>query len=85
MSGLNINFDKTDAIWIGTSRGRLTRYMTHIKIRWHANTFIVLGITVSLDLDAVVNIYYEKNFTKVHKIIKDRKQEISHQEVEVLY
>lgn len=67
MSGLNINFDKTDAIWIGINRGRLTCYMTHIKIRWHAETFIVLGITVSLDIDAVVNNYYEKNFIKIHK------------------
>ncbi|XP_025099891.1 uncharacterized protein LOC112567428 isoform X1 [Pomacea canaliculata] len=72
-SGLNINFEKTAAIWIGINRGCLTRYMTQLKIQWNPETFTVLGITFSLDLEAVININYQKNFTKMHRIMMEWK------------
>ena len=43
VSGLNINVDKTKAVWIGSRRNSKLRFMPEINLDWNPVTFTVLG------------------------------------------
>ena len=46
MSGLKVNIDKTNAVWIGSNKGRKKGICEHIKVNWvlAENFFRALGI-----------------------------------------
>ena len=44
ISGLKINFDKTQVVWIGSKKFSTSAIKTKWKLSWSANKFKVLGI-----------------------------------------
>ena len=48
-SGLAMNSGKTQAIWLGSKRQSLTKYLPHIKIDWNPPRFKILGVWLTAD------------------------------------
>ena len=57
-SGLNINLDKTQVIWIGSSKNSEIRYLPNLKLKWNPSVFKALGISFTTNLDILVDINY---------------------------
>ena len=51
ISGLNINFDKTQLVWIGIEKYSTNSIKTKWKLSWGKSSFKVLGITFNTDLE----------------------------------
>ena len=51
-SGLIVNTDKTQAIWIGKKRGSKPKLNIDKNLRWGSTTFNLLGLNFSTDLVA---------------------------------
>ena len=47
MSGLNMNYDKTMVIWIGSRKHSLVKFMPELNLIWNPVTFKVLGVVFS--------------------------------------
>ena len=56
MSGLNINVDKTKAVWVGSRRNSRWRFMPEINLDWNPVTFKVQGVVFSTDVPERVKI-----------------------------
>ena len=50
VSGLNINLDKTTAVWIESRRNSRLKFMSELKLNWNPVTFKVLGVVFSADM-----------------------------------
>ena len=64
-SGLNVNFDKTHAVWIGAKKYSTAAIKTRWKLSWGKTDFKLLGINFHVDLDRIQRINYTE---KIHKI-----------------
>lgn len=40
--GLKINYDKTEAIWLGSFKNSSLKFMPELKIHWNPQTFKIL-------------------------------------------
>ena len=67
MSGLKVNFQKTQLIWIGKKKYSTETIKTRWKIQWGSNRFKLLGIIFDTDLNKVNEINY-KNKIELLKI-----------------
>ena len=50
VSGLFLNTDKTQAIWLGSKRRSQIKYMPHLKMVWNPSQFKILGVWFTQDL-----------------------------------
>ena len=50
-SGLYMNAGKTSAVWRGSKRNSVVKYMQHLGMEWNPPKFKVLGIWFTSDLD----------------------------------
>jgi len=64
MSGLNINVDKTKAVWIGSRRNSKLRFMPEINLDWNPATFTVLGVVFSTDVLEIVTNNFENKLNE---------------------
>ena len=64
-SGLLLNTNKTNAIWLGNKRNSPTRFMEHLNIEWNPQKFKILGIWFTNDLINIVNINLDIKFKEV--------------------
>ena len=69
LSGLKINNDKTQIVWIGSSKGCDTRYMRDRNFIWDPGTFKILGITFSVNTNEIVNLNYRDKLDEVKRDI----------------
>ena len=67
-SGLNINIEKTKAIWIGSKRDSKRKLLPHLNISWETE-FTLLGITFSSDLSKIINLNYDKKLEEIKQLI----------------
>ena len=58
LSGLNINFDKTQVVWLGSKKYSADSIKTKFKLVWGTTSFKMLGIRFHVDLDKIININY---------------------------
>ena len=70
MSGLNMNYDKTNAVWIGSGRKYQIRFMRDMNFCWDPGIFKVLGIKFCIDTKQIVNINYENKLEEIRKIFR---------------
>lgn len=70
ISGLRINFDKSEIVWIGSKKGSGARYMPHCEFKWNPPTFTVLGIVFSSEnLCNMGHLNYLNKLTEIRIII----------------
>ena len=69
ISGLNINNDKTQVVWIGATRNNKKRYMKDRNYIWDPGTFKVLGITFSRLINNIVDINYQGKINEIKRIL----------------
>ena len=70
ISGLNVNFDKTQVVWIGAKKYSSDSIKTKWKLSWGSDQFKLLGITFDVNLDKTPGINYEEKILKIKKLIK---------------
>ena len=70
ISGLNINFDKTQLVWIGSEKFSNRSIKTKWKLSWGSNQFKLLGILFNTDLDKMIENNYIPKVTQMEKILK---------------
>jgi hypothetical protein len=58
LSGLNINFTKTQVIWIGSKKYSNDTLGQHRNLSWGKTSFKLLGINFDVDLDKHQYFYY---------------------------
>ena len=69
-SGLKVNFDKTQVVWIGRNKYSTETIKTKWKLTWGITHFKLLGIHFDIDLDKVININYNDKISKIETLIK---------------
>merc|ERR1712240_66749 len=68
MSGLKVNNDKTQIVWIGSSINCGIKYMTDRNFVWDPGTFQNLGISFTVDINDII----ENNFSdKIEEIKRE--------------
>ena len=69
-SGLFMNDEKTQAIWLGSDKNSQVRYMPHLNIVWNPDRFKILGVWFTQNLEDCVNINYDENFLEIKTFFK---------------
>ena len=70
ISGLKINIEKTQAVWLGNRRGRGIRYMRDKNFIWDPGTFRYLGIIFSTQVKEIVRLNYENKIQEIQKLLQ---------------
>ena len=70
MSGLKLNIEKTQLVWLGNRRGRGIRYMRDKNFIWDPGTFKYLGIIFSTNVHEIVRLNYENKIEELEKLLK---------------
>ena len=66
-SGLKMNADKTNVIWIGRNKNCDIRYMRDRNFIWDPGAFKILGIQFSTEIDEIVDLNYRDKIEKLKK------------------
>ena len=74
ISGLKINFDKTQVIWIGSKKYSTEAIKTKWKLSWGCNSFKILGINFNVNLDRMEKENYNVKIQRLENIIKQWKR-----------
>ena len=67
LSGLRMNTEKTQMVWIGKRKHCKEKLNVTKGLVWGNDTFNLLGIKFSVDLDLVVNLNYEPVLDDLNK------------------
>ena len=70
ISGLKINVEKTQIVWLGNRRGRGLRYMRDKNFIWDPGTFRYLGIIFSVQVEDIVRLNYVSKIEEIRKTLK---------------
>ena len=57
-SGLKINYDKSQVVWLGSQKGSAKVFLPHLKLKWNPTRFSVFGIIYSTDLENIMDLNY---------------------------
>ena len=68
-SGLKVNKEKTQIVWIGSKKGNTQKLCQHANLKWEINTFRVLGITFSVNLNDMPSLNYDTITTEVERTL----------------
>lgn len=74
ISGLNINTNKTQVIWLGSYKYSNIEYRPDLNLQWGKNNFTFLGIDFSVDLDMIPKMNFDKKIVKLKAIITSWKR-----------
>ena len=68
-SGLYMNEEKTQAVWLGSSKNSKIKYLPHLRIKWNPNRFKILGIWFMVNIQECEKINYQNKFTEIKTLI----------------
>ena len=66
-SGLKINLDKTQAIWLGNLKERVYTICDDLNLKW-VKKFKLLGINFSVDLKEIIDLNYGEKILEIEKL-----------------
>jgi hypothetical protein len=69
ISGLNINMDKTQIIWIGSNKNSKHKLCSDLNLCWD-NTFTLLGIKFSTNLIDIVELNYKEKILQIKNMLQ---------------
>ena len=67
LSGLFVNTDKTQVVWIGKKRGSKSKLNIDKKLCWGLTSFNLLGVNFSTDITVIPNLNYRKIIDELPK------------------
>lgn len=70
ISGLKINFEKTQLVWIGSRKFDTNTIKTKWKLSWGKQTFRLLGINFNTDLQKMIKENYTTKIEHLENMIK---------------
>ena len=65
ISGLRLNYKKTDALWIGANAGSEAKLCPENDLRWMSDKVKTLGVWLSTDPEIMLKANYEEKLTKL--------------------
>ena len=74
ISGLKINFSKTQVIWIGSKTYSSDKLCSGYKLQWGITRFNLLGIDFDVNLHIIPKINFDKKLVKLKLIINNWKR-----------
>jgi exonuclease III len=74
ISGLSVNYTKSQVIWIGSKRNSLEKLVDDSDLVWNENIFKVLGIEFNINLEEIVNLNYNRKITSIKNLLKHWKR-----------
>ena len=69
LSGLNINFSKTQVVWIGSKKYSRDILCPNRNLSWGKTTFKLLGINFDVNLDKIIDINYTDRMLQIKNLI----------------
>ena len=69
LSGLNINFDKTVVVWIGSKKNSDTRYLPNYDLKWNPRSFKALGVIFSTNINEIVKLNFDGKLESIRRIL----------------
>ena len=69
MSGLKINFDKSQAVWLGREKNCGIQFMREQNFVWDPGSFKILGIRFSVNTNTIVKLNYEDKLNSMKRIM----------------
>ena len=78
ISGLKINFEKTQLVWIGSKKFDTSSIKTKWKLLWGKQTFKLLGINFNTDLTKNMEQNYRPKIRALENIVKRWEKETWH-------
>ena len=66
-SGLNINYEKSQVIWIGSKIYCKDVYLPHLKLDWNPKVFKILGIKFTTNIKEISEINFENKLFEIKK------------------
>ena len=76
LSGLKVNYDKTEILRIGSLKNSVAKFVTAKPFKWTNDPISVLGIVLSTDMDDLFDLNYIPQYRKIENLIKVWKQRI---------
>ena len=70
ISGLKVNFDKTQVIWIGNKKFSNEVLCKRWGLKWGQTKFTLLGLNFDVNLENICTINYNSKIQKIREIIK---------------
>jgi hypothetical protein len=70
ISGLKMNTEKTQVVWIGSRKNCNIKYMRDENFVWNPGTFKVLGVKFSTDLTEIGDINFGDKLLAIKRVIK---------------
>ena len=70
ISGLKINFDKTQVVWIGFKKYSSETIKTKWKLSWGCQRFKILGINFNVDLEKMESENYNSKVHQLENMVK---------------
>ena len=67
-SGLKINYDKPQIVWLGSQKGSSTVFLPHLKLKWNPTRF---GIIYSTDLEQIMDLNYNPKTEQTQILLKN--------------
>ena len=69
MSGLNVNYDETMVVWIGSRKHSRVKFMPKLNLNWNPVTFKVLGVVFYTNVHETVLINYENKLKEMETLL----------------
>lgn len=70
ISGLKINLDKTNVIWIGSKKHSQDSICVKWGLKWGSSTFTLLGIKFSVDLEEMIILNYKSRLKEIENTLQ---------------
>lgn len=68
ISGLGVNVDKTSVVWFGSRKGSNLVLCEDYNLHWEKGTFSMLGVTMSTNLEEIVDNNYDSKLPVIQNI-----------------
>ena len=69
LSGLKVNYEKTEALWIGSFKNRTHKLAINQNIKWSIRKVKSLGVWFSISKEEAVSLNYQEKKEKISKIL----------------
>ena len=70
VSGLFMNIEKTQAVWLGSEKHSNVRYLPDLKLMWNPKQFKILGIWFTQDLKDCPTLNYSEKISEVERLFR---------------